>query len=101
MEKKNIYLGKIQKDGCYVNNGQYGYFLTCDKKNYKLPEFLKPEEVTLDMAERIIAYKKKISEVWLEKKQPKENIIAPSDGESESDGEPVKKEMVLTKINKK
>ena len=68
MEKKNIYLGKIQKDGCYVNNGQYGYFLTCDKKNYKLPEFLKPEEVTLDMAERIIAYKKKISEVWLEKK---------------------------------
>jgi len=57
--------------------------------------------VTLDMAERIIAYKKKISEVWLEKKQPKENIIAPSDSESESDGEPVKKEMVLTKINKK
>ena len=99
MEKKNIFLGKIQKEGCYINNGQYGYFLTCDKKNYKLPEFLKPEEVTLDMAERIIAYKKKISEVWLEKKQPKENIIAPSD--SESDGEPVKKEMVLTKINKK
>ena len=53
------------------------------------------------MAERIIAYKKKISEVWLEKKQNKENIIAPSDSESESDGEPVKKEMVLTKINKK
>jgi DNA topoisomerase-1 len=101
MEKKNIFLGKIQKEGCYINNGQYGYFLTFDKKNYKLPEFLKPEEVTLDMAERIIAYKKKISEVWLEKKQNKENIIAPSDSESESDGEPVKKEMVLTKINKK
>ena len=35
MEKKNIFLGKIQKNGCYVNDGKYGYFLTCDKKNYK------------------------------------------------------------------
>ena len=63
MEKKNIFLGKIEKNGCYVNNGQYGFFLTCDKKNYKIPEWLKPEEVTLEMAERLIEYKKKISEV--------------------------------------
>ena len=59
MENKNIFLGKLQKQGCYINNGKYGYFLTCDKKNYKLPEWLKPEEVTLDMAERYIAYKRK------------------------------------------
>ena len=41
MENKsnNIFLGKIEKAGCYVNNGQYGYFLTCNKKNYKIPEF--------------------------------------------------------------
>ena len=34
MENKsnNIFLGKIEKAGCYVNNGQYGYFLTCNKK---------------------------------------------------------------------
>ncbi len=32
MEKKNIFLGKIEKSSYYVNNGQYGYFLTCDKK---------------------------------------------------------------------
>ena len=64
----NIFLGKIEKAGCYVNNGKYGYFITCGKKNYKLPEFLLPEEVTLDMAKRIIAYKQKISEQWLEKK---------------------------------
>jgi len=38
MENKNIFLGKIQKNGCYVNNGKYGYFLTCNKINYKIPE---------------------------------------------------------------
>ena len=99
MENKNIFLGKLQKQGCYINNGKYGYFLTCDKKNYKLPEWLKPEEVTLDMAERYIAYKKKISEEW---NNNKENVFVKSDGdESESDGEPVIKEMVLTKKNTK
>ena len=56
MENKNIFLGKIQKSGCYVNNGKSGYFLTCQKKNYKIPEWLKPEEITLDMAIRLIEY---------------------------------------------
>jgi topoisomerase IA-like protein len=64
----NIYLGEIEKSGCYVNNGKYRYFLICGKKNYKIPEFLLPEEVTLDMARRLIAYKQKISEEWLKKK---------------------------------
>ena len=59
MENNNVFLGKIERAGCYVNNGKYGYFLTCNKKNYKLPEFLLPEEVTLDMAKRKIAYKQK------------------------------------------
>ena len=63
MENNNIFIGKIEKSGCYVNNGKYGYFLTCNKKNYKLPEFLLPEEVTLDMAKRIIAYKNKIYKI--------------------------------------
>jgi len=74
----NIFLGKIEKSGCYVNNGKYGYFITCGKKNYKLPEFLLPEEVNLDMAKRLIAYKQKISEEWLEKKNSKDE----SDDES-------------------
>ena len=65
--KNNIFLGKIEKSGCYVNNGKYGYFLTCGKKNYKIPEWLEPEEITLDMAKRLIEYKQKISEQWLEK----------------------------------
>jgi len=82
--KNNIFLGKIEKSGCYVNNGKYGYFLTCGKKNYKIPEFLLPEEVTLDMAKRLIACKQKISEEWLEKKN-KENKNDESDDETSED----------------
>ena len=100
MENNNIFLGKIEKAGCYVNNGKYGYFLTCCKKNYKLPEFELPEEVTLDMAKRIIAYKQKISQQWLEQKENTQNKDE-SEDEDEDDGEPPKKEMVLTKTNKK
>ncbi len=96
MENKNnnIFLGKLQKQGCYVNNGKYGYFITTahDKKNYKLPEWLYPDEVTLDMAKRLIAYKQKISEEWLEKKNS--TIKDESDDES-SENSTVKK---LTKL---
>jgi topoisomerase IA-like protein len=67
MENNNIFLGKIEKNGCYVNNGKYGYFLTCGKKNYKIPEWLEPEEITLEMAKRLILYRQKNSEEWLEK----------------------------------
>ncbi len=76
MKNKNyIFLGKIEKAGCYVNNGKYGYFLTCCKNKYKLPDFLLPEEVSLDMAKRIIAYKQKISEQWLEKRENIKNKV--------------------------
>ena len=82
MENKNIFLGKIEKSGCYINDGKYGYFLTCDKQNYKLPEFLKPEEVTLDMAKRIIEYKKKISKQYF---VPKDAFNV--DNDEDEDGE--------------
>jgi hypothetical protein len=52
------------------------------------------------MAKRIIAYKQKISEQWLEKKENIQNKDE-SEDEDEDDGEPPKKEMVLTKTNKK
>ena len=80
----NIFLGKLQKSGCYLNNGKYGYFITCGKKNYKLPEFLLPEEVTLEMANRIISYKKQISEQWLEKKNSNSKDESDDDESSES-----------------
>ena len=69
----NIFLGKIEISTCYINNGKYGYFLTCGKRNYKIPEWLEPDEITLDMAKRLIAYKQKISEEWLEKKNNNTN----------------------------
>ena len=88
----NIFLGKIEKAGCYVNNGKYGYFLTCGKKNYKIPEWLNPDEVSLDMAKRLIAYKQKISEEWLEKKN---NTIKDESDDQSSENSIVKK---LTKL---
>ncbi len=90
--KNNIFLGKIEKSGCYINNGKYGYFLTCGKQNQKLPEFLLPEEVTLDMAKRLIAYKQKISQQWLElQKQKIENGDISDDESSE---EPITKKLL-------
>ena len=89
----NIFLGKIKKAGCYVKNGKYGYFLTCRKKNYKIPEWLNPDEVSLDMAKRLIAYKQKISEEWLEKKNS--TIKDESDDDESSENSIVKK---LTKL---
>ena len=91
MENKNnnIFLGKIEKSGCYVNNGKYGYFLTCGKKNYKIPECLNPNEVTIDMAKCLIAYKKKISEEWLEKK----NNESKNESDDESSEDPVVKKL--------
>jgi topoisomerase IA-like protein len=87
-----MFLGKIEKAGCYVNNGKYGYFLTCQKKNYKIPEWLNPDEVSLDMAKRLIAYKQKISEEWLEKKN---NTIKDESDDESSENSIVKK---LTKL---
>ena len=91
MENKNnnIFLGKIEKSGCYVNNGKYGYFLTCGKKNYKIPEWLNPDEVTIDMAKRLIAYKQKISDEWLEKK----NNESKNESDDESSEDPVVKKL--------
>jgi hypothetical protein len=53
------------------------------------------------MAKRIIAYKNKISEQWLEKKENIKNKSESEDEDDDDDGEPPKKEMILTKINKK
>jgi hypothetical protein len=81
MENKNIFLGKIEKNGCYLNDGKYGYFLRCEKQNFKSPEYLLPEEVSIDMSKRIIEYKKKMSKQYF---VPKE--AAPSCGSDDDDG---------------
>ena len=97
MEKKNIFLGKINKNGCYVNDGQYGYFLTCNKKNYKIPEWFPHEKMDLDIAERLIEYKNKMSQLWLEKENKKEKSELSVEEESDDDDKDINK---LLKIKK-
>ena len=83
MESENKVIGKINKKRCYLNHGKYGHYLTVDSKNYKVPEWLPPEKMDIDIAERLIEYKIKMSEQWLESKPIKKK--AESDSESEEE----------------
>ena len=89
-------MAKYKKNGCYVNDGKYGYFLTCDKKNYKIPEWFPHESMTLEIAERLIEYKNKMSQLWLEKgnKNEKSELSVEEESDDEID---INK---LLKINK-
>ena len=60
-----------------------------ERKNYKIPEWLNPDEVTLDMAQRLIAYKQKISKEWLEKK----NNESKNESDDETSEDPVVKKL--------
>ena len=50
MENKNIILGKIDKKVCYLNNGQYGYYLSFNKINYKVPEWMLHNKMDIEIA---------------------------------------------------
>ena len=103
MENKNIFLGKIQKNGCYVNNGKYGYFLTCNKVNYKIPEWMPHEKVDLEIAERLIEYKNKMSKQYLVTKEKLDEEELKNKEEEEDEEESTEEEprkMVLTKTKK-
>ena len=82
METDNKALGKINKKKCYLNNGKYGHYLTFDSKNYKVPEWFPVEKMDIDVAERLIEYKIKMSEQWLESK-PKKKVDSDSESEEE------------------
>ena len=96
MENTNSYLGKIDKKACYLNHGQYGYYLTHNKVNYKIPDWFPHDKMDIDVAERLIQYKKKISQEWLEKTAPKQSNDASLEDEQSSDSDDVK-----DRINKK
>lgn len=87
MEKKNIFLGKIHKNGCYINDGKYGYFLTCNKKNYKIPEWLSHEKMDLETAEKFIAYKDKMATLYSDKgtKNEKSELSVEDESDDEID----------------
>ena len=97
MESDNIVIGKINKKKVYLNNGKYGHYLTCDGKNYKVPEWFPVDKFDIDVAERLIEYKKKMSEMYcdesskkttksIKKDQPRSGDM-PSGRESDSDEE--------------
>ena len=59
MESENIVLGKINKKKVYLNDGKYGHYLTYESKNYKVPEWFPVDKIDIDIAERLIEYKRK------------------------------------------
>lgn len=61
-ESKNKNLGKYNKKSIYLNLGKYGYFLNYNKLNYKIPEWLPPEKIDLEIASNLIEYKLKYQE---------------------------------------
>ena len=95
MESESTVLGKINKKKVYLNNGKYGHYLNHDSKNYKVPEWMPVDKLDIDIAERLIEYKKKMSTQWCETTQTKD--------ESESDEEeeaPAPKLEIKKKSNK-
>ena len=86
MESENIVLGKIDKKKCYLNNGKYGHYLSYDGKNYKVPEWFPVDKFDIDIAERLIEYKKKMSEMYCDDSSKKTTKATKKD-ELESDEE--------------
>ena len=97
MDNNNsVVIGKINKKKCYLNNGKYGHYITYDTKNYKVPEWFPADKMDIDVAERLIEYKKKMSELWLDDtKKPKA-----SKKESDDDDEDDTDEEVIIKPSK-
>ena len=101
MESKT--LGKLNKKFMYLNHGKYGPFLTYEKVNYKIPEWFPHEKMDVDIAERLIEYKKKISEQWLEKtatpsqSKVEDDVASENDTDSEDEKEKVRKLLTFKK----
>ncbi len=60
MESEIIFMGKINKKKCYLNNGKYGHYLTYHGKNYKVPGWFPVDKFDIDVAERLIEYNNKM-----------------------------------------
>ncbi len=101
MEKMSVFLGKDQNSGVlYLNDRKYGYFITNklhgNSQNYKVPEHLKPEEITLDLAQRIIQYKNKRSKQYLVPKGAFNN----NESDCDEDGDKCDIKMTTSEIEK-
>ena len=99
MSNSETVLGKINNKKCYINEGKYGHYLTHEGKNYKVPEWFPVEKMDVITAEKLIEYKKKISEQWCEPKPTVKTTIK-SIVDSESDEEEAPKLEIKKKSNK-
>jgi topoisomerase IA-like protein len=86
MESEKIVLGRINKKKVYLNDGKYGHYLTYETKNYKVPEWFPVDKIDIDVAERLIEYKKKMSEMFCDE-SPKKTTKPTKKDEPESDEE--------------
>ncbi len=92
MEYESKNLGKINNKKCYLNNGKYGFYLTHDSKNYKVPDWFPHEKMDLEIASRLLEYKKKMSEQWMaDKVKPKKEEESSDDEEEEAPKLEIKK----------
>ena len=92
MESTNNILGKFNKKSIYLNHGKYGFYLTYDKKNYKIPEWFPAEKMDIDIAEKLIEYKKKMADLWPDdNSSTKKGKVNIKKNDSESSEEETKK----------
>ena len=54
-QEKNKYIQRFEKEGIDVLNGRYGPYITDGKKNAKIPKDTKPEDLTLEQCQQLIA----------------------------------------------
>ena len=59
VEQKKVgkLLGKIKENNVWLNHGQYGYYLKCDNKNYKVSKCFEIAKLDIKTAQKIIDYK--------------------------------------------
>ena len=73
------------KKKVYLNNGKYGHYLNHDGKNYKVPEWFPVDKFDVDIAERLIEYKKKMSEMYCDESSKKTKPTKQDESESEEE----------------
>ena len=51
----NTAIKTFEAEGIRVLNGRYGVYISYDKKNYKIPKDIVPQDITLEQAKEIVS----------------------------------------------
>ena len=57
MENINPYVGKIEENPVFLNNGKYGWYLNYNDKLYSVPESFQSKKFDIKSAKKIIDWK--------------------------------------------